>query len=260
MDLDEALKSVPLTLIRPVVISVPTTVSTNTLARDLLSHGEGREGLIVIAESQSGGRGRGKRTWHSPGGGLYMSVVLRPLPTVERAPVLSLLAGVSVAQAVEQISGVHPLLKWPNDIQLWERKLGGILSDLVTEPQPLVIVGIGVNVNTPSAMFPPGIRETSISLIDVTHHQHDIVKLAATVIRQMDLLLSKIISPGGTDGVLELWRQRSATLGRRVRVSLSSGEMEGMAIDVDSSGSLIVQLDDGSLRSISAGEVIHLRT
>ena len=198
--------------------------STNRVAADLARAGAG-DGLVVGADHQTAGRGRRGRGWESrPGSALLVSVVLRPAP-----PLVSLAAGVAVAEACESVAGVPVALKWPNDVLVDHAKVGGILCELVGHA---AVVGVGVNLGwapAGAACLGPGVDREVL----------------------LDAYLSALDAPGD---VLSRYRRRCSTLGRRVRVELPGGGVEGVADDVDDQGRLVV---DG--RGISVGDVVHLR-
>jgi BirA family biotin operon repressor/biotin-[acetyl-CoA-carboxylase] ligase len=202
----------------------PEIDSTNQFAADLARAGAA-DGLVVGADHQTAGRGRRGRTWESPAGsGLLVSVVLRPVP-----PLVTLAAGLAAAEACEQVAGVATTLKWPNDVLLDSRKVGGILSELVGDA---AVVGLGLNLTWApegAARLTPGVDRAEL--------------LAA----YLDGLEDPV-------DVLVRYRQRCATIGRRVRVELPGETVEGMAEAVDDEGRLVV---DG--RKITAGDVLHLR-
>lgn len=214
--------------------------STQTL---LMDEG-GPDGRVVVADRQTAGRGRAGRRWESPGGvSVHVSVLLRDLPS-ERAPLVSLAAGVAVARAVEGLAGAVPELKWPNDLLFDGRKFCGILGELAPGGGYLVC-GIGVNVRQGADELPAGVEATSIRLD--TGKDLDRSELLAAILRELDGLLE------GT-GWLNEYRRRCGTLGRRVRVELADGVVEGEATEVRDDGALVV---DG--RAIVAGDVVHLR-
>src|SRR6185436_500673 len=140
--------------------------STNDLALAFAERGC-PDGTVVIAESQSGGRGRLGRSWHSPSGaGLWLSVVLRPRLTSSGAQALTFLGAVAAAQAVRALHGLPVVLKWPNDLYLNGRKLGGVLTELSAEADLIrhAVIGVGLNVNVPAGAFPRDLRETATSI------------------------------------------------------------------------------------------------
>ncbi|HEX2048230.1 MAG TPA: biotin--[acetyl-CoA-carboxylase] ligase [Acidimicrobiales bacterium] len=198
--------------------------STNRVAVDLVRAGA-PDGVVVVADHQTAGRGRGGRTWESPpGASLLVSVVLRPAPAL-----VTLAAGVAAAEACEAVTGTPVRLKWPNDLLAVDsRKLGGILSELV---DGAAVVGLGVNL----AWAPPGAAS-----------------LGGAVDRDalLEAWLDALDRPGD---VLGRYRGRCATLGRRVLVALPGTTVAGVATDVDDLGRLLV---DG--RAIAAGDVVHV--
>jgi len=198
--------------------------STNRVAADLVRGGAG-DGLVVVADHQTAGRGRRGRSWESrPGSSLLASVILRPVPGL-----VTLAAGLAAAEACEAVAGVAALLKWPNDVMGPKGKLGGILSEVVGDA---VVVGVGLNLG----WAPPGAAHMGVGV-------------------DRDALLQAWLA--GLDGpadILARYRERCATLGRPVRVELPSGTVEGVADDVDEQGRLVV-----GGRPITAGDVVHLR-
>jgi len=202
----------------PQTVRLGSVGSTQDVARDL------PVGSVVVADHQTSGRGRLARTWEAqPGAGLYASFVVRPIP------LLSLAAGVAAAQAC----GPAVRLKWPNDLLLGERKLGGILIEVTGEK---AVVGVGVNLRWAPA---------GAARLGVPRDQ-----LLADLKRLVDRWTAAPPSE-----ILKAWRALAETLGRKVRVELPDRVLEGLAQDVDENGSLIV---DGV--PVSAGDVIHLRT
>jgi BirA family biotin operon repressor/biotin-[acetyl-CoA-carboxylase] ligase len=197
--------------------------STNRMAADLARAGAA-DGLVVGADHQTAGRGRRGRSWDSrPGGSLLVSVVLRPVP-----PLVTLAAGVAAAEACRVVAGVTVRLKWPNDVLAAGGKVGGILSELVGDA---AVVGLGLNL----AWAPPGAARLGPDV------DRDAV---------LDAWLAALDAPGD---VLARYRRLCSTLGRRVRVEVPGGSVEGVAEDVDGTGRLVV---DG--RPVAAGDVVHL--
>jgi BirA family biotin operon repressor/biotin-[acetyl-CoA-carboxylase] ligase len=220
------------------------TGSTNSDAAEAAALGE-PEGLVVIAEHQTAGRGRLGRTWVSaPRAGLWLSVLLRPSVEVARWGWLPLLAGVALADTVE-----GSRLKWPNDLLLNGRKVAGILAEAVTPAT--VVVGIGLNVSQQEDELPPGVNATSLHL---EGRATDRTALAAR-------LLSNLKGRYAEWGDLrEAYLARCDTIGREVRVMLPGDtEITGKAATVDEDGRLIVHTRDDRLCPIAAGDVTHVR-
>lgn len=225
--------------------------STNDLALALAAAGE-PEGAVVVAEAQESGRGRLGRTWHSPpGSGLYVSVLLRPSQTV--AALLTLAAGVALADGLAAATGLRPALKWPNDIWVGLRKLGGILAEgsLPAVGPSYVVLGFGLNLTR--AALPPEVAARATSLEEELGRSVDrddvlVECLAALAIRYAELGRHPA-------GVLEAWREAAQPLlGRRVEWDAGDDVRNGVATGVDAQGALQIETGNGVL-TVRAGEV-----
>ncbi len=213
--------------------------STNDWAKSLAAAGA-PEGTLCWADAQSAGRGRRGRSWLSPTGGLYLSLVLRPdLPPVA-IPRLTPMAAVAVARAI----GPAVAIKWPNDVLLDGRKVCGILSELHGDPAA-VILGIGVNVAAaPDLAAVP----TAGSL-----RAPDRIALLRAVLAETDACYDGLLA-GAWPALLDEWRRRSCTLGQEVTVTGAFGQATGLAVDVDADGALLLATPTGTRRFL-AGEV-----
>ncbi|MFC7007907.1 biotin--[acetyl-CoA-carboxylase] ligase [Halalkalicoccus salilacus] len=222
--------------------------STNARARELATLGEDR--VAVLAGEQTGGRGRLDRGWHSPAGGIYLSVVLRPSITPMQAPLLTLAAAVATTRALRE-AGVDAGIKWPNDVLSRETggKLVGILTEMEGEADRVswVVVGFGVNANVDPAELPEGATSVRAEIGDVDRRA-----VVQRTLEEFEALR------GDPDAILDAWREGAITLGERVRVETPEGEVVGRAIDVETPGRLVVETDDGEVR-IHAGDCEHLR-
>jgi BirA family biotin operon repressor/biotin-[acetyl-CoA-carboxylase] ligase len=248
-------------IIGKAVISYRKTDSTNDSAYALAEKGIA-EGTVVIAEEQTKGKGRHGRRWESPPCcGIYMSCVLRPKMAPNEIAKVTLVAAVAVAKAVRSFTGLTALIKWPNDILINGRKVCGILTEMKAEQDSIdfVILGIGINVNTPAASLPKGASslkeeagkrsgDDGISRIGLTK----------AVFEAIDDEYSHL-SAKGFKSIIDQWRSMSALPGTRIRVTLPSRTIEGEAHDIDPDGSLIVRLDSGTLERVSSGDVVMLR-
>lgn len=233
-----------------------STDSTMDVAHRLAASSE-PEGSVVVAEAQRKGRGRVGRSWISPKGkGIYISILLRPSVPLANVSQLTLMAAVAAARAIQSRSGLKPEIKWPNDLLINSKKICGILTELNAELNRVhyVVVGIGMNVNTPRAHLPAG----STSLAEEAGEPLDRIGLARTLLVEMDRCYLRYLKEGLTP-LLEEWRSFAAFLGRRVRVSLPGRAMEGQAVDVDSTGALLIRTDTGIVEPVSAGEVLIVR-
>ena len=224
--------------------------STQDLARELARAGA-PEGTVVLAGRQTAGRGRLGRSFVSPTGGLYLTVVVRPaLDQMLRLPIIAALA---VARALEKVAGLRTGLKWPNDVLVGGRKLCGILveSDLSGQAVNYVLLGIGVNVNADMSAYPE-IAATTTSAAVEAGRQVSREALAAAVLNELEELY---LAAQAGRRVQDEWRARLDTLGRQVRVTCGETVEKGLAEDVDANGSLILRRPDGSRVTIAAGDV-----
>ncbi len=225
--------------------------STMDAARKLAEAGA-EQGTIVVAESQSRGRGRLSKEWLSPEGGIYFTIILRPKISPAYAPRMSLMASVAVASAIRRLLGLRAELKWPNDVLIGGKKVCGILAEMNAELDAVnfINLGIGINANTSVSQQ----EEKASSLKE---------QLGKEVSRR-ELLRSVLVELEERQGLLttadlvEEWKNLSATLGRDVRILAPGEEITGKAVDIESSGALVIRTKDGSLRSAIAGDCIHL--
>jgi len=242
------------------VVSFDCVPSTIDAASSLAQEGA-REGTVVVAESQSGARGRLGRKWSSPGGvGIWTSIILRPSIPPRDAPKLTLLAAVAVATVLGEQYGLDAYIKWPNDVLAKGRKICGALTELVAEQDAVryVITSFGLNVNQTPSKFPAEVREIATSMRIESGKRLDRPEVFRRVLREFDSLYADFKAHGGGN-LLDRWRGLSGTLGKRVKVQLREGQIEGVAKDVDDDGSLILDVGGGRLKSIAYGDVTILR-
>jgi BirA family biotin operon repressor/biotin-[acetyl-CoA-carboxylase] ligase len=224
--------------------------STNTAAVRLAERGA-KEGSVIAANAQRAGRGRLGRSWASPSGaGLYASVVLRP-----RAPssLVSIAAGVAIAQGVQAATGLAVGLKWPNDVYVGLRKVAGILAEAGQSPSgAFVVVGFGINVFR--ASYPSDVADRATSIEAELGRPPDRGLLFAEVLAALAEIYADMTG-GGASGILDRWRERAgATLGRSVEWTDSAGTHRGTTRDIDGDGALIIETD-GGVRRVIAGEI-----
>ena len=232
--------------------------STNTRAKESAMAGE-PEGLVVVADCQTAGRGRMGRSFQSPPGkGIYLTALLRPHLPPERLMCVTAMAGVSVCGAVEEVCGLSPGLKWPNDPVLNGRKLCGILTELSLEAETgslqYLVVGIGINVLHTPEDFSPEVAAIATSVAAELGHPVSRPALAAALIARLDRLRTALVS-GDTEDYLAEYRRRCVNLGKRVRLLSPGGEARGEALDVDREFGLVVRRDDGTVTTVRSGEV-----
>jgi BirA family biotin operon repressor/biotin-[acetyl-CoA-carboxylase] ligase len=234
--------------------------STNDLAGALAERGA-REGCAVIAEAQSAGRGRHGRAWSSPpGAGLYISTILRP-PT-HALSLLTIAAGVAVAEAVQSATGLDPRLKWPNDVYVGEGKLAGVLAeagsmddggDADDDGPRLRYVVLGIGINVMPAPHPPDVAARATSIEGELGRSIDRGLLLTECLVSLSARYEEL-RQRRTDGILAAWRARSAgTMGRTVEWD-AGGARRGVAEGIDDDGALLVRTDEG-LEKVISGEV-----
>jgi BirA family biotin operon repressor/biotin-[acetyl-CoA-carboxylase] ligase len=222
--------------------------STNDRARDLAE--DGASDVVVLADRQTGARGRLDREWAAPAGGVWASLVLRPALTPAETPLLTLAAAVAVARTARE-AGIEARIKWPNDVVVGdaERKVAGILTEMEGETDRVawVVVGVGVNANVDADDLPPEATSLREQVGDVDRRRF-VQRLLETM---ADLR-------GDPDAILPAWRKLATTLGKRVRVTTAGRTVVGEAVDIERPGTLVLHTDDGTVR-VSAGDCEHLR-
>jgi BirA family biotin operon repressor/biotin-[acetyl-CoA-carboxylase] ligase len=225
--------------------------STMSKARELAFSGS-PHGTAALAEEQTAGRGRYGRGWVSPRRlGLYMSVVLEKARLPREYALLTLAAGVAVADAVKAVAAVAPALKWPNDLVWQGAKLGGLLAESYVDPEVL-IVGVGVNVYQCPYDFPPRVLNPVTSLALAGARDVDRNALAAGILSSLDRWLERW-REAGPKPVLASWRGRNVTLGHRIRIAGTG--VAGVAVDLADDGALVVEDEAGCRRVLYAADI-----
>lgn len=233
-----------------------TLDSTNSKAYELALNGAA-EGEIVITESQTKGRGRLARQWYSPPHlNLYLSVILRPKIPPQQASLMTLMAAIATAEAIKQISGLSPLIKWPNDLLLRNRKVAGLLNEIHSETDRIhfVILGIGVNLNMEEKDFPKEIRTIATSLRMEMGGPVSRKTFLQTLLSELEVWYTTFLKQG-SEIILNAWRERAQIKGRVVRVTSFGKTLTGKAIDIDTDGALILETGFGNPIRILAGDV-----
>lgn len=232
-----------------------TIDSTNSQAKALAASGA-PHGTVLVAGHQTGGRGRLGRSFSSPSGmGVYLSVILRPNCPPGQLMHLTCATAVAMCNAVEQAAGFRPGIKWTNDLVYGSKKLGGILTELSATAKVVdyAIVGIGINCRQQASDFPPELQSIATSLSMATGQDTPPCRLAAAMIcalADMDRSLLKEKSD-----ILSAYRKDCVTLGREVMLLHAEQTFSGQAVDLDDDGGLIVRLSDGTIRTVTSGEV-----
>jgi len=221
----------------------------------------------VVAEHQRAGRGRLGRRWEAPPGrNLLVSILLRPSMPAEQRHLCTAVVALAAAEACRRVSGVDPDLKWPNDLVVGTGKLAGVLAEVVgAEPDPAVVVGIGVNCGWPAPddasgepPLPDALRGSATSLWRESGRRADPAEVLEALLVDLEPRLADLQEPAGRRRQAADFRRACATVGSTVRVDLDGETVTGVALDVTAEGHLIVDVG-ACLRTIVAGDVVHLR-
>jgi BirA family biotin operon repressor/biotin-[acetyl-CoA-carboxylase] ligase len=239
------------------------TDSTNRVVLDLARAGE-PEGVVVVTDHQTAGRGRLGRTWQAPpGASLLVTALLRPTIAVVDAHLVTIAAALAAADACDEVAGVRPALKWPNDLVVERagatRKLAGLLAESIVSAGRIdaVALGMGLNVQWP-AVLPDDLADIATALNHEAGADVSRDEVLEAWLRHLGDRYSRLTTTGGTETLLAAYRVACVTLGRDVRVELAGETLLGTAADVTREGHLLVDTDVGR-RTITAGDVIHLR-
>ncbi len=232
--------------------------STNLQAKKLLDS-NAQHGTIVIAEEQTHGRGRLTRSWYSPRGGLYFSVILREIAAVESIPLYGFLLACVVHQSLKQLTNLQFSLKWPNDVLLGQKKVSGILSELVTEGANSlgIIVGVGINLNSRVEEFPTELQSSVATILSEINQQSSVEDLLVAIISRLDWWLQ---SDPTLEKVVQVYRRFCSTLGLMVSAEFEGNMIKGKAVDIAANGSLVIKEETGKTILIDFGDVVHLES
>lgn len=229
--------------------------STNDFAKKAASDGA-EEGTLIISEEQIQGKGRLGRKWVSPpGAGIWMSLILRPPIQPFAMAKITLIAAVTTAVAINKATGLNAGIKWPNDIIIHGKKACGILTEMGIDSKggQYVILGIGINVNT--AQFPKEIKERATSLRKCLGQKVSRREVLIRTILEFEELYFDFIETNVFERILNVYRRKSVTIGKRVKVTGKGRDFSADAIDVTNNGELLVRKDDGEMMEINSGEV-----
>lgn len=228
--------------------------STNERAKTFARAGE-KEGTLIIADRQSGGKGRLGKSWDSPGkSGIWMSLILRPRITPDKASQLTLLAGLNMCEAIQRVTGLESKIKWPNDMVVGGKKVCGILTEMTTEMEGVnyIVLGIGVNVNTKS--FPAELEHaTSLSLEGNKNYTRRYIIKEFLELFERDYLRYK--EEKSLVSFLERYKKNCITLHHEIKVINPEKEYRAFAKDINEDGSLMVEDEEGKEKIVFCGEV-----
>lgn len=239
------------------ILFYPVIDSTNTVGFNKAPFS--KEGLVILAESQSKGKGRLGRTWVSPPGvNIYMSIILKPPIELQDATLITLMAAVSCAIALRKISGLEITIKWPNDLMINGRKIGGILTELKSELKKIVfaVVGIGINVNAELNDFPEDVKHLATSLKNETKRGFSRTEVIIELLNEINKWYAELIN--NRKIIINKWKELSSTIGKKVKIATAQETIEGIAEDIDEKGMLILRLQTGEQKKIISGDLIVL--
>lgn len=242
------------------IIFYETVNSTNIIASELASKGYG-EGVVIIADEQRAGKGRLGRKWLSPKGkNIYLSLILTPPILPKDAPILTLLSGVASCNALKKLFSMPVTIKWPNDLLLEDKKIGGILSEIKADIDRIIhaIVGIGINVNSEIEDFPIELRETATSIKLYSKKDSSRTDVVIMLLKEFQLWYDILLN-SGKEEIIFNWQKLSSTIGRKVKAQVWNNVYVGVAESIDNDGMLILRLENNSSVKINAGDITMLR-
>jgi len=241
------------------IIFYDVTTSTNDIVMEM---GQGwEEGTVVIADAQTHGRGRFSRDWVSPPGvNLYFTVLLKPPFAPKDAPFITLMAAVAVASAIREYTGVDAVIKWPNDIVIRDKKVGGILTEMKSsmEKVELIALGIGVNVNMVLDILPRDIKPLATSLKEEKGEYINRVEFLKAIFARLEYWYKSLLE-GRKKALLDEWLRLDSTIGKKVSVKTMERVISGIAEGISDEGELIVRVFSGSVKKVCTGEVSMLK-
>ena len=223
--------------------------STNDKAKEMAD--QGKSNIVVVAEKQEEGRGRFGRKWSSGLGGLYMTIVLEEKNS-DKAKYMTLMASVAVAKTIKRLAKLNAMVKWPNDVLVNDKKVCGILTEIISGKKNYALIGIGLNVN--QKKFDKEIIDKATSMRIESNNDFDIKSVSKLIIAELDKLYS-YCAFGDYSKILSLWKKYSHTLGKKIMAKTISGTYVGTAVDIDRDCSLVLRLDDGKEQKIIEGDI-----
>ncbi|MDQ1317151.1 MAG: BirA family transcriptional regulator [Candidatus Poribacteria bacterium] len=240
------------------VVFYTETTSTNDIALVLAGKGAD-EGTLVIADSQTMGRGRGDHKWLAPAGtSILASLILRPLIELSQINKIVLITAISIVYAIHNVIHQPALIKWPNDVVINNKKIAGILAETKTEKNSVsfVVVGFGINVNVPKISFPEEIADIATSLSIESGCEISRIHLLQEILRQIESRYLKL----DNDSFLDEWKNLSATIGRQVQIEYPDSIKTGFALDIDENGALTIKLNTGETQRIMNDDIVRVKT
>ncbi|NIO36208.1 biotin--[acetyl-CoA-carboxylase] ligase [Candidatus Bathyarchaeota archaeon] len=230
--------------------------STNKWAKKLAIDGA-QDGTVVIAETQTEGRGRFGRRWVSPRGGLWFSLILRPKLHPSDTIKLNFVAGLAVAKILRELFSLNAETKWPNDVLVNKLKICGVLSEVnsTNETVNFAIVGVGLNVNLDvEHAFPKPLRENATSIEKELCRKVQLEEVFKSLLEVLEDLY-RVLTEKGFEPILKEWKRYASFLGHQVEVTDLAERLSGLALDVDHEGALLLKLEEGDVRRVIVGDV-----
>ncbi|WP_296884050.1 biotin--[acetyl-CoA-carboxylase] ligase [uncultured Methanobrevibacter sp.] len=231
--------------------------STNTLAR-FLSMNDAEMGTVIISEKQTKAKGRSGKSWESPLGGVWLSIIINPSVDYSKIPLITLATGVAVAKTLEKIGVENPEIKWPNDIMINGKKVCGILTEAVTKLNTIenVIIGVGIDANLNVSDFPEELQEGTTTLKEELHKEGNENKLIQLFLEEFEKI-NELFNEKEYEVILKEWRKRSYSIGKIVEVREPFNTYyDAYVLGISKDGALIVEKIDGTLEKVISGECI----
>ena len=234
--------------------SVPSTI---LVAKELCAKKSAEElnGTVIVAEEQSGGVGRLGRPWASPKGGIWTTIILKPDIPIDHVFMVTMASSIALVRTIRKLYGIGALIKWPNDIYIGDRKVAGILLEISAEAEDVkhCILGIGIDANVPPQALPGDLNTPVTSLQAEYGEPIDRPAFLAYLLREFERRF-RLIEAGEYDSIVREWKSLSLTLDKRVKIKTPRKSFEGVAIDIDEYGALIVRRDNGKVERIFSGD------
>jgi len=234
-----------------------STASTGWIAKKLAAETDPEKlhGMVIIAEEQTGGVGRLGRAWVSPAGGIWLTILLKPKIPLDHLFMITMAGSVAIARAIRKEYGIGALIKWPNDIFIGDKKVGGLLLELTAEADTVhyALLGIGIDANISLAELSSPLKDILTSLEAEVGHEVDRVALLARVLREFELRYQQL-EDGEYDSIIREWKSLSMTIDQRVVIKTINKTFAGEAIDIDAHGALIIRKDNGKVERVIAGD------
>jgi BirA family transcriptional regulator, biotin operon repressor / biotin---[acetyl-CoA-carboxylase] ligase len=223
-----------------------TTHSTQDIAVSIAEQNPNSHGTVVIAEQQKSGRGRQKRRWLSPKGGIWLSVILKPHIPIAKITLLPLAAALAVHDAIEKSTQLDVKLRWPNDVMISGKKVAGILIDISTENEQVnyAVIGVGINVNLDSSAISSRLENsiTVTSISDELGHNTSMLGLTRELLERLEYYYLELERRGPCT-IIEKWKKNSDILGRKIALAQNNKTIQGIVADINDDGSLLLRTD-----------------